>query len=75
MKPFRGIILQGQRNVFRRGFYYTGILDGHPQFHGKKGKGHTSFVLWEQPHHPNQQFDIETLNARYTVIPLDPNQG
>jgi hypothetical protein len=69
MKPFRGRLHNAVRVPFQRGFYYLGTLEG-----GKPGTlRRTSFVVWEQPHHTNQYFEIETLNSRYLIISLASN--
>lgn len=71
MKPYKGTIsdaIQVPVHEFdSMGYSYFGR---HPEATAKGKRGRlTSAVMWEQPHHPGQPFEVETRNSRYTIVP------
>ena len=66
-KPHKGKLLDAYPISWGDAYLYQGTFATHPRFAGRFG--HTSLVVWEQPHHPGQPFEIETLNSRYTIVP------
>lgn len=71
VKPHKGSLRNARKVDTSQGYYYAGTFDGHPQFHSKLG--HTSMVVKDDcdiPRHRNDSYEIETLNSRYTIIPI-----
>lgn len=69
LKPHKGTMHSDRRVEDNRGFVFCGRFIDHPYFHGEYG--HTSYVVYETPHHKGQPFEIETLNSRYTIVEVD----
>lgn len=65
-KPYRGKIVYGATAEYPDGYIILGQFVNHPRFAGNYG--HTSLIVWEQPHHPGEDYDVETLNSRYRII-------
>ncbi len=75
IKPHRGRISGARKHDTLAGSYYTGMFLDHPRFAGRTG--HTSLVVKDDcdiPRHRNDSYEIETLNSRYTIIPLERDE-
>jgi hypothetical protein len=58
-KPHMGTLNDWERRAWEDKFYFTGVFDGHPIFHGHRG--HTSYLVKQDG------VQIETRNSRYTL--------